>query len=253
MSSAREVQSRFFPCHFPHIQGLDYGGESQPAGEVGGDFFDFIPLQRRALFVSVGDVSGTGYAAAILMAGLQAFLRGLTSEHCPGPASVVQELNRIAHDVAPENFYATLFYACVDPVRRQLRYVSAGHEPALLVRKDAARVLRLECTGTVLGLSSRSTFGLRSIPLEPGDLLIAVTDGITESVGAEGRELGDSGILEIVRRDPGARASELASRIMEAANSRHCDDRTVVVVRYTGAAEQGAFEDRIADLAAVAA
>lgn len=244
LQGAREMQSRFFPARLQHIQGLDYSGECRPAGEVGGDFFDFTPLGRDALLVSVGDVCGKGVGAAILMAGIQGFLRGVTTDGCPALSTVVREMNRITHEVSPDNIFATLFYACVNPLRGQLQYVSAGHEPALLVRRDSARINRLESTGTVLGLSARTEFATRTVLLDPGDTLIAFTDGITEAADAEGRELRDLGVLDVVLRHPEAPANVLVARIMEAAArltgvSGTVDDRTVAVVRYTGLAEQG--------------
>jgi sigma-B regulation protein RsbU (phosphoserine phosphatase) len=251
LRTARDVQSRLFPCRLPRIQGLDYYGACRPAQDVGGDFYDFVALAPHALAVSVGDVSGHGLGAGIPMSGLQALLRGLTAQGRTHIGHIVRELNHAAWLASPDNFYATLFYAYLDPLRRELQYVSAGHESALLIRhRSKARVQRLESTGTVLGLSDRTVYGHRTLPLEPGDLLIAYTDGITDARNAEGREFGERGLLEVVERNPDARAGDLAGEIMEAVDSyasyavpaEPADDRTVVVVRFKGAAEDSVFD-----------
>lgn len=227
-------------------QGLDYYGECRPARDTGGDFHDFVPLAPHGLAVSVGDVPVHGPGAGILMSGLRALLRGLTAHGTREIGRVAGDLNRAAWQASSGNFYATLFHAYLDPVRHQLEYVSAGHEPALLIRHRNGRVHRLDSTGTVLGLSDRTVYGHRIVPLEPGDLLIAHTDGVTDARNAEGIEFGELGVLRAVERHPGARACDLARAILEAIDRHACcarqDDRTVVVVRFKGAAAQGGFE-----------
>ncbi len=241
----RETQSRANPRQFPRIEGLDYYGECRPVRDAGGDFLDFVPLDSHGLAVSVGDVSGNGMSARVLMSGLRAFLRGLAAHGPGGIGRMVRELNRAFWQVSPGNYFATLFHACVDPVRRQLEYVSAGHESALLIRARGGRVHRLESTGTVLGLTDRTVYGHRTLPLEAGDLLIAQTDGVTDAGDAEGVEFGEKGILRIVQSHPGARARDLALEILEAidrhASSGRQDDRTVVVVRIEGQEKHGEF------------
>lgn len=238
---AREIQSRFLPWRLPQIAGLDYWGDCQPAGEVGGDFFDFRRLPGNKLAVSVGDVSGDRIGAAILMSGIQALLRGFTGRVSGEMPGVVEELNRVVYQVAPGNIYATLFYAHVDLQRREVRYVSAGHEPPLLLRKRTGRVDRLDSTGTVLGLTGRTVYEQRTIGMEPGDLLAAFTDGVTEATDAEGREWSENGVLSVLRRCRDARGSELVAEVLESARRfadpvAAADDRTAVVVRLTDTA-----------------
>ncbi len=225
----RDVQARFLPYRLPRIQGLDYSGDSHPAGEVGGDFFDFTQGGRDSLVISVGEVSGQGIAAAILMSGIQSLLRGLSSALLCDLVRVVRDLNRTVYEVSPDNFFTTLFYARIDAAARRLQYVSAGHEPALLIRAGGQAV-RLESTGTVLGLTPRVNYSCRTLAFEPGDLLIAFTDGIP-----------DVGIPDLVRRNPGARASDLVALIMEAAGSvdAPADDHTVIVARCQGSGDLG--------------
>ncbi len=219
---AREVQARFLPYRLPRIDGLDFSGDSHPVEAMDGDFFDLIQDRTGRLVVSVGEVSGEGIAAAILMSGIQALLRCLSRASSGDLLSVVRDLNRTVYEVSPDDFSSSLFYARVDSAARQLQYVSAGAEPALLIRADSGSVHRLPSTGAVLGLTPRGSYGCRSISFEPGDVLIAFTDGIP-----------DVEIPELVRRHPGARAGEMVSLIMEAAESVDAppDDYTVVAVR----------------------
>jgi sigma-B regulation protein RsbU (phosphoserine phosphatase) len=237
LASAREVQDRLFPCRCPCVPGLDYYGESRAAGELNGDFFDFAPRADGSLFFTIGDVSGKGVPAAIVMAGLVASLRVLTGGDRGDLLALVRELNRIACEVSPDNVYATMFHGRIDRREHRLRYVNAGHDAVILLRNDLRRSVRLESTGTVLGLSTKSVFGEGSVPLESGDVLIAVTDGITEASDAAGQVLDEEIVLTAVRDHPGASSSDLAGYIIAAVDSflrgrQPDDDRTVVVVRF---------------------
>ena len=243
LASAREVQDRLLPSRCPFIPGLDYYGESRAAGELGGDFFDFAPGSGGSLFFTIGDVCGKGVPAALVMAGLLASLRLLTAPRRGDLPALVQELNRIAWELSPDHVYATMFHGCIDRLEGRLRYVSAGHGAVLLVKNNLRRAVRLESTGTVLGLSTKAVFGQGSVPLEPGDILVAVTDGITEASDAEGQILDEGVILATVKDHPDAPSVELAGYIIAAVDNflrgrQPDDDRTVVVVR---------FNDREAD------
>ena len=239
LASAREVQSRLFPSRCPTIPGLDYCGDSRAAGELGGDFFDFTPGPDASLFFTIGDVSGKGVPAAIVMAGLLASLRLLTAGNPRDLLALVRELNRIIWEVSPDSVYATMFHGYIDCPEHRLRYVNAGHDAVILLRNNLRRAVRLESTGTVLGLSSKAVFGQGSVSLESGDVLVAVTDGITEASDAEGRVLDEEIILSAVRNHPHASSSDLAAHILAAVDSflrgrQPDDDRTVVVVRFNG-------------------
>jgi sigma-B regulation protein RsbU (phosphoserine phosphatase) len=235
-------------CELSSVKGLDYYGECQLAGGVGGDFFDFVRLDDHCLSVSVGDIAGQGAGAAIMMSGLRAFLRGLTASVGREISSVVEELNRAVCQASPDNFYATLFHAHVDPVGRQIHYVSAGHEPALLIRSSTGLVQRLDSTGTVLGLTARSRYQQRVVTFAHGDILVAFTDGIPDATDDKGRELGHQGVVRLVRSSGAVRAVDLVNRIMEeverfAGKTLPADDRTAVAIRFTDAARQSAKEE----------
>jgi serine phosphatase RsbU (regulator of sigma subunit) len=242
----------------PHIEGLDYYGECRLAGEVGEDFFDFVPLGKEALVASVGDVPGTGISAAILMSGVQSILRGLTADGNRNISTIVQQLNRAVYEVSPDIFFPTLFYARIDPLLRRLQYVSAGHDTALLVRKDTMRFERLERTGTVLGLTNHTAYGRRTVRLDAGDVLIAFTDGMAEVADAKGWQSCEASICEAVSSHAGAGASEIVGLVVDAVErctgeSRQDDDRTVIAVRYTGASAKAWSEAAIEEAAFAAA
>ena len=123
-----------------------------------------------------------------------------------------------------------MFYALVDSARRELHYVNAGHEPPLIVRKRNNAVVELRATGTVLGLSPRTAYEQRTIPLEPGDVLVAVTEGVADALCARGPGAHRQVVIEAVREHPGASSSEVAARIIGSVEAAQ-DDRAVVVVR----------------------
>jgi phosphoserine phosphatase RsbU/P len=239
MSNAYSVMSAFV-----NDLGLDYHGERQLAEDVGGDFFDFVPIGNQALVASVGDVSGTSISAAILKSGVQSLLRSLTTDGRGNISTIVQELNRAVYGISPDVFFPTLFYTRIDPLLRRLEYVSAGHETAFLVRKDARRLLRLERTGTVLGLTNHTVYRHRTLTIEPGDVLIAFTDRIAEGVDACGYKCYEASILDAVRRHPGAGASVIVGLLVEAV-ARFTGESTVIAVRYTGEAAKAWLEASI--------
>ena len=250
----RAVRMCIGPMIPAESRGLDYYGECQPAGQTVRDFFDFLALPSNGLLVFIGEVSGAGIGARLLASGIQALLRTGHTQALGDLGALVQGLNRSICDIASADFYATLFCAYLNPFRRQLQYVSAGHEPALLFDQSSKRLRRLESTGTVLGLTTRSAYRHRTVSIEAGDVLIACTDGITDGAGNEGRGLREDGVAGIVRDNPSAGAAKMSKHIMEAAERFRAslpaiDDETVVVVRVLNAASQEPFRRHAEELA----
>jgi len=236
---AREVQERLFP-EIPTLPGLDLAGHCRPALGVGGDYYDVVPLEDGRLAIAIGDISGKGIAAALLMASLRASLRGLVDATSQDLASIIRKLNRLIHESSTSNRYATFFFAIYDPVAMTLRYVNAGHNPPLILR--AAETIRLEACGPVIGLLRDVEYEEGSVQLAPGDLFIGYTDGISEAMTSDEEEWGEdrmqiaaSGIL-----DRGA--SGILQGIFEAADGftagapQH-DDMTLLVLRLDAAAK----------------
>jgi serine phosphatase RsbU (regulator of sigma subunit) len=236
VSLAREVQARLLPRRFPHMDTLSYAGVSLPAELVGGDYYDFLDLGLGYLGIAVGDVSGKGLAAALLMANLQAHVRGQCALALEDIACLLRSVNRLFQESTPPGSYATLFFAEYHDVDRRLRYVNCGHPPALLCRRNAT-VERLGATATVLGLGEDWDCDVVEKQLLPGDRLIVYTDGITEAMNERGEEFGEFRLAGLLRAEPQAPAAGLLESILEGARQfagqPFRDDVTLVGVRCT--------------------
>lgn len=235
---AREVQERLFPQQLPEVEGLDYYGACRPALGVGGDYYDFLPLPGGKFGIAVGDVSGKGIAAALLMASLQASLRGQAVSGVEDLAGLMGTVNRLVYDASSSNRYATFFYSQYEPKARMLTYVNAGHNPPIILRRNGGdyEVLRLEAGGCVVGLLPDYPYQQASVTLEPGDLLIGFTDGISEAMNPAEEEWGEENLLEAAKVCDGLPAKEIIERLVGeadrfAAGARQHDDMTLVVVR----------------------
>jgi sigma-B regulation protein RsbU (phosphoserine phosphatase) len=201
---------------------------------VGGDYYDFLELPDGALGVAIGDVSGKGIPAALLMASLQASLRGQTIRGEQNLAEIVAGVNRLICDASSANRYATFFYAQYVPSTRLLTYVNAGHNAPNLLRQEEA--IRLESGGLVVGLLPAATYEQGSIELQHGDLIVLFTDGVSESMNAADEEFGEEQIVATARdrRQRGVveiRDVLIASAEAFAAGAPQHDDMTVVVVK----------------------
>jgi sigma-B regulation protein RsbU (phosphoserine phosphatase) len=235
---AHEVQERLFPQEYPPIDGVDYAGACRPALEVGGDYYDFIALSTTELGIAIGDVSGKGIPAALLMATLRAFLRGQTLQRQSDLTAVMANLNKLVYESSTSNRYATFFYGEFDAASRVLNYVNGGHNPPMLFRRsdDGGDVVRLDAGGPVIGLIEDCFYQHGRATLERGDVLVAYTDGISEAMNENDDEWGEDRLKDAVRRNRGVAARELIDRIMKSADEfvagapQH-DDMTAVVVR----------------------
>jgi sigma-B regulation protein RsbU (phosphoserine phosphatase) len=235
---ARDVQQRLFPQKLPKVNGLDFAGYCRPAQGVGGDYYDFIHLATGSLGIAVGDVSGKGIAAALMMASLQASLRGQTIKPCDTLSEMIHHINGLVYEASAANRYATFFYAQYDPVTRKLRYVNAGHNPPMLRRKkgDDYEFLRLEEGGTVIGLFPDSPFKEAEIELQSGDILVAFTDGVSEAMNHAEEEFDEERLMEAIRNCPARSAAGISSHILErvdafTAGADQHDDMTIVIIR----------------------
>ncbi len=235
---AREVQERLFPQKRPPVSGLDYDGACRPAQGVAGDYFDFLALPGGRLGIAIGDVSGKGISAALMMASLQASLRGEATRAPDDLAALIRHVNHLVYEATATNRYATFFYAQYDPVARQLSYVNAGHNPPLLFRRcrDGWQVQRLAEGGTVVGLLPDSSYEQASVTLVPGDVLVAYTDGVSEAMNCENEEWGEERMMDAVKSCAEQCASAMIQSIMRAADefaagaAQH-DDMTLIVMR----------------------
>jgi len=205
---AKEVQARLFPQNLPVLRTLDYAGVCIQARQVGGDYYDFLDLGPERLGLVIGDISGKGIAAALLMANLQANLRSQCVIALDEPQRLLQAVNQLFCENTPDGAFATLFFAEYDDRTRRLRYANCGHLYGLLLRGDN-HVELLNATATVLGIFKNWDCEIGERQLRSGDSLVLYTDGITESFNAAGEEFGEERLIELLRQN-----RELSSRAL---------------------------------------
>jgi phosphoserine phosphatase RsbU/P len=232
LKRAREIQQMLLPSKLPQLAGAQIAGAWQPAREVGGDYFDVIQLDEKRIGICIGDVSGKGITAALLMANLQASFRAFATADA-SPQVVCTKLNKfLCANTAPGKF-VTFFYAVLDADGLTLTYENAGHSPGLLLRSNGATE-SLSGGGAVLGALPDWTYQDHAAKLQPGDKLVLSTDGITEAENAQLEEFGEERVLEIARARDGS-ALDIQRAIMQQVTS-YCDgkfrdDATLLVVR----------------------
>lgn len=232
---AAEVQERLFPQRLPPIDGLDYAGHCRPARGIGGDYYDFLALPEGRLGIAIGDVSGKGIPAALLMATLQASLRGRLIAAPSDLASLMVSLNRQIFETSAHNRYATFFFAVFEPESRRLRYVNAGHNAPAVLRAGAPPI-RLSGGGPVIGLLADASYREECVQLAPGDLVVAFTDGISEAMNAADEEWTEDRLIAaaITASTQSPRdliATLVAGADAHAAGAPQFDDMTLVVAR----------------------
>ena len=206
-SIAMQVQARLFPQQRPESATLDYAGLCVQARQVGGDYYDFLDLGDDRLGLLVGDISGKGIGAALLMANLQANVRSHSAGAPDRLVELLRSVNGLFYANTPDNAYATLFFAVYDGRSRRLRYVNCGHPPALLLRADGA-LERLGATAGVIGLFEPWDCTMAECQLHEGDTLAIYSDGVTEALSETGEEFGDERLERalVATRDRSAQA-----------------------------------------------
>src|SRR5262245_54789682 len=234
---AKRVQARLFPQRLPTLRTLDYAGICIQARQVGGDYYDFLSLGRERLGLVIGDVSGKGIAAALLMANLQANLRSQCAIALDQPQQLLRSVNQLFCENTTDSAYATLFFAEYDDQARRLRYANCGHLSALLLRGDDS-LERLGSTATVLGLFDQWDCSIGECQLFRGDTLALYTDGITESFNDAGEEFGERLLIEALRRHRELSSQALLASIVNdirqfSPHEQH-DDITLIVAKCKG-------------------
>jgi sigma-B regulation protein RsbU (phosphoserine phosphatase) len=238
MEIAREVQERLFPQTIPQIPGIGLAGACRPAQGVGGDYYDFIELEDGRLGLAIGDVSGKGISAALLMASLRASLRGMMLDDPHDVARVMTNVNRLVYEASTSNRYATFFFGIFDPAMGQLRYVNAGHNPPVVLH-GGGEVTLLDGGGPVVGLLPKLTYQEQLIKLETVNTLLAYTDGISEAMTADEEEWGEKRMIEAAKEALSCSADEVIRHIFAEADKftkaapQH-DDMTLLVMKVEG-------------------
>lgn len=237
---AREVQEHLFPQRLPSIAGLDYSGLCRPAREVGGDYYDFLELPDGGLGIAIGDVSGKGIGASLLMASLGASLRGQAAV-VESLTELIERVNNLVYGASSTNRYATFFYASYDARSQRFSYVNAGHNPPVILRRSGSdyELFRLECGGPPVGLLPNVRYEQGICSLQDGDLLLLFTDGVSESMNGDDEEWGEERLIGFAKSCEELASEEAVNRIMSAAqgfagDAPQHDDMTVVVLRVVG-------------------
>jgi serine phosphatase RsbU (regulator of sigma subunit)/predicted enzyme related to lactoylglutathione lyase len=229
---AKKVQARLFPQRLPQLKSLDYAGICIQAHEVGGDYYDFLDLGREQLGLIIGDTSGKGIGAALLMANLQANLRSQSAIALDQPQRFLRSVNQLFYENTSESAYATLFFAEYHDRTRIMRYANCGHYSPLLLHKDDT-LEQLHSTSTVLGLFREWDCSIEERQLFPGDILALYTDGITESFNDVGDEFGEQRLIETLRRNrdqsPQALVASIVDEVQRFSRGEQHDDITVIV------------------------
>ncbi|MGH9395712.1 MAG: SpoIIE family protein phosphatase [Terriglobia bacterium] len=250
LNIAREVQRQLFPQGAPEVHGARMFGECRPARGVSGDYYDFLELGHNQVGLVLGDVSGKGIYAALLMAGIQSAVRtqlydgnapeaenGANHRLTFSTATVLDRLNRQVYENTPDAKYATFFYAIFDAEKRTLLYTNAGHPPPFLFRRNA--LSRLEAGGTVLGIFPGSQYQQEMVQLEPGDVLLAYTDGLVEPENSYGEEFGEARLVKTIREaidsPPEILAEGIYRGVMDwTGGGEPQDDMTMLYLKTTG-------------------
>ena len=248
LSIGADIQAQLLPDHCPVIEGVDLAARCRPAFQVGGDYYDFIPTrpeligrrrERGRWALVMGDVMGKGVPAGLLMTMLRGMLRAEVLSGLP-PDRILHDLNQLAQeDLAQSHRFVTLFYSDVDPRTRRLRYANAAHNPPLLWRSEQRSISRLDAAGLLIGLQPEADYGIGEVRLDPGDVLLYYTDGVTEAPGLTGDRFDEARLIRAL--ESACRSGQGSQGILDTlferldrfvgANRQLEDDASMVVLK----------------------
>ena len=238
LERAKDVQQAFFPPQSFSIPCLSCETFYQPARGIGGDYYDFLSLSGGRWGIAIGDVSGKGIGAALLMASLQASLRAQALHPHLDLTALMGDVNRLVYESSPSALFASLFYAEYQPSSRTLHYVNAGHNPPIIVRPriDSCELFHLRAEAVPIGMFADTQFAATKFQLEKDDILVAYTDGITEAANTSGELWGLERLEGLLRSCSQKAPSEIVERILAevsdfADGELQRDDATLVVMK----------------------
>ncbi|HVN20873.1 MAG TPA: SpoIIE family protein phosphatase, partial [Dongiaceae bacterium] len=261
LAIAQEVQAQLFPRQISELESLEVYGFCRPARTVSGDYYDFLAASSHKMILAVGDISGKGISAALLMATIHSAVRAYSLESMPqirepvavgtvagsgrmmatwpegievSPAALLSLLNHQLYQSTPAEKYATLFLAVYDGLTRTLTYSNGGHLPPILIGKEGS-TRRLEAGGTVVGLFDGMSYEEDSVEMHPGELFLAYSDGVTEPENDFG-EFGEQRLIDLVRSNrhlPLAQISQIVTTAVDnwIGEKEQPDDVTLVLAR----------------------
>jgi Stage II sporulation protein E (SpoIIE) len=238
LDDAKEVQQAFFPAQTMSIPCISCETFYQPARGIGGDYYDLLSLQGGRWGIAIGDVSGKGIGAALIMASLQASLKFQALQPHLKLSTLIGGVNRLVYESSPTNIFATLFYAEYEPAKRLLKYVNAGHNPPLVLRpkNGLCEIFQLPTTGIPVGISVDSRFASATFQFEIDDVLVAYTDGITEAENRRHELWGQPSLEALLkscsRKSPKEIINVILEQVSAFANGQpQRDDETLLVMR----------------------
>ncbi|MDO9033820.1 MAG: SpoIIE family protein phosphatase [Methanoregula sp.] len=236
MEIAKEIQDNFLPEFTPTIPGIELAATTLPAMEIGGDLYDFIPVQKELWGLAIADVSGKGVSAALFMALCSTVIR-VSGGAEADPSVVLERANQLIYADGRSSMFITIFYGVLDPANRKFTYVNAGHNPPMLVRGDPISVRTLEeGRGIALGVVPEVKIKYAELVLEPDDLIVMYTDGITEAFNPENEEFGEERLMDYLKNHRNDSVQEIIDGLVDEVR-RFCgsrpqsDDITLVIVR----------------------
>src|SRR6266446_5213402 len=238
---ARDIQRILLPAEAPAINGFQISGINVPARQVSGDYFDYIHVDDERLGVAIADVSGKGVPASLIMAICRSVLRAEAVRN-PSPADVLRKVNRQLYPDIKEDMFISMAYLILDHQRDRVTLARAGHDAPLLYKRASQSVTPVKSPGMVVGIDSGNVFDRLTtdfaVPLERNDCLVLYTDGVTETLNAEGDEFGLDRMMQSVSASANDGAQAIVKRIIEDAREftgsvPQNDDITVIAIRKT--------------------
>jgi len=235
---AQKIQQDLLPQKPPTLKGFEIAGVSLPAQSVGGDYYDFIKLDDRRTAICLGDVTGKGLPASLLMANVQATLRGQAIVN-PSPKECLTRANRLLYESTSPEKFVTLFYAILDAENYQVAFCNAGHDHPYLITRSG-EVVRLKTGGLMLGVMPDYPFAEDSVALNPDDTLVIYSDGIPEAMNSSGEFFGDPALEAVLKLHSSESAGQLLNVVVDAVKKyagthTQSDDITIVVIKRTTA------------------
>ncbi len=232
---AKGIQQSFLPEKEPEIPGIDIAASNIPAKEVGGDFYDFIPIAVDQWGLTIADVSGKGVPAALFMALSRTLVRASTTGN-PNIRDGIEKANDLICADAKTGMFVTLFYAILDAKKKKIKYVNAGHNPPLLLRQPSGGTILLKADGIALGVMDGIQLEEAEVQLEKGDLITLFTDGVTEAINDKEEQFGQQRLLEIIEANRSLPAKEIVGKIQKAVavfsgGQPQFDDITLMILK----------------------
>lgn len=236
MEIAKEIQNNFLPEFTPTIPGIELAATTLPAMEIGGDLYDFIPVPKERWGLAIADVSGKGVSAALFMALCSTLIR-VSGGAEADPSVVLEHANQLIYADGRSSMFITIFYGVLDPAKRSFTYVNAGHNPPMLVRGDPPYVRTLEEGRCIaLGVVPEVTITCAELVLEPGDLIVMYTDGVTEAFNPLDEEFGEERLIDFLQKHRNFPVQEIIDGLIDeirrfCGSAPQSDDITLVIVR----------------------